>query len=103
VGESKIIGEVKNDAQSLGDVFHTSYPTLQDENEKFIHFCIKYSEIGLSLLYKSGPTAEWVCLVDLDALKMSDLDFVGPVVGAFAVAGPTAEPTSVKFSDFNVE
>jgi beta-xylosidase len=64
---------------------------------------IEYTEQSYELSYCAGQDAasDWKTLGKLDTLEMTGIDFVGPVIGVFAVADSGS--VEVQLLDFNVD
>ncbi|KAK0386547.1 hypothetical protein NLU13_6382 [Sarocladium strictum] len=65
---------------------------------------IQYTEMGYKLLYQLDGSDEIQTLGEVNARMMTNYDFVGPVIGLYAVhdGSADAEKQSVKFTDFEV-
>ena len=95
--ESSVVFQIANTAQCVA---RTSRK-VQDEIEE-VAFEIGYTEREYTLRYAVGAgSQEWVRLNIVDTLEMTDPDFVGPVIGVFAVAD--RDGWEVKFQDFHVD
>ena len=63
---------------------------------------IGYTETEYTLRYALGDDKrEWVTLDTVDALEMTDPDFVGPIIGVFAIAD--RDGLEVEFEEFHVD
>jgi hypothetical protein len=69
-----------------------------------IWLIMQYTEMGYKLSYRLDGTDETVTLGEVGARNMTNYDFVGPVIGLYAVHDETADAASqsVKFTDFEV-
>jgi beta-xylosidase len=66
-------------------------------------FRLEYTELEYRALFKAG-SGEWVKIGTVDTLELTDPDFVGPVIGVFAVnVNSEAEACAVVFDSFTVE
>jgi len=89
-----IVTQVTNDAQGISRCSRTSIRCIGS-----IELKIEYEESEYRLLYRA--VEDWVCVIHVDALCITDMDFVGPVIGVFATA--TDRDINIMFSDFHVE
>ena len=64
-----------------------------------IDLVIRYTETHYTLYYKTEPAGEMQEVGKVDSLDLSDKDFVGPIVGIFAVG----EHVEVRFTQFVVD
>lgn len=63
---------------------------------------IEYTERFFQLSYRNGAdSATWIGFDGLDTLEMTGPDFVGPVIGIFAIA--TAQDAHVQFDDLEID
>ncbi|KFZ19571.1 hypothetical protein V502_03535 [Pseudogymnoascus sp. VKM F-4520 (FW-2644)] len=82
----KISRTVRHDIQ-LGDV---------------VALRIEYTERSFQLSYRNGAdSAAWIGFDGLDTLEMTGPDFVGPVIGIFAIA--EAQDAHVQFDDLEID
>lgn len=65
-----------------------------------VSFRLEYMEAGYKLEYRVGG-GEFACLGEVDSLDLTGPDFVGPIIGAFAVSG--TEGCLVECSELSVE
>jgi beta-xylosidase len=66
------------------EIDRTETGSLEGEEYKTIDFVIHYTEMEYRLCYRVGDGAEKeLCKVDI--MELSDKDFVGPIVGVYAV------------------
>lgn len=89
-----VLFEKKNGAKGLHQVQESEH--VQPEGS--IDFQIDYTEAKYSLRYRHEKS--WFELGSLDTLEMTDPDFVGPVVGIFAVA--TGSAHEARFSKLQI-
>jgi beta-xylosidase len=61
---------------------------------------IEYTEMEYIFSFRPGSTGNWTELMRLDTADLSGLDFVGPVIGLFAVGDGK---TLVRFSEFTMD
>ncbi|RSL60447.1 hypothetical protein CEP54_006721 [Fusarium duplospermum] len=96
---SSVVFEEKNEAQKIA---RTTRHILENIPNK-VSFLMKYTEQEFHLLYalKSGSEKAWMRLAVVDTLDMTDPDFVGPVIGVFAVADTYG--LKVEFQDFHCD
>lgn len=96
-GESAAVSQVINAAQGIA---RTSRKLLGKAG--VISFEIGYTETEYILRYALGDDKrEWVTLDTVDALEMTDPDFVGPIIGVFAIAD--RDGLEVEFEEFHVD
>ncbi|KFY35513.1 hypothetical protein V494_05851 [Pseudogymnoascus sp. VKM F-4513 (FW-928)] len=70
--------------------------------ESVVSLRIEYTERSLQLSYRNGAdSTAWISFDGFDTLEMTGPDFVGPVIGIFAVA--TAPHTHVQFDDLEID
>lgn len=99
-GSGTVVAELINNAQKV---------TLSSKSQKIeavgpVVFRIDYSEEAYRLSYLAGRTtdgATWEALLTLDTLALTDPDFVGPVIGVFAVTD--GNDVSIEFVDIAIE
>jgi len=93
-----IVFEMRNNAKKIHRISTHSF-----QLQHTVDLRIQYSERDYRLSFKDGQDAstEWHSVGSLDTLDMTDPDFVGPVVGIFAVAdGNSAE---IEFCDLAID
>ncbi|EEU37713.1 uncharacterized protein NECHADRAFT_87526 [Fusarium vanettenii 77-13-4] len=97
--DTSMVFEEKNQAQ---EVSKSTRHTLERVPEN-VSLLMKYTEQEFHLLYalNSEPEKSWIRLAVVDTLDMTDPDFVGPVIGIFAVAD--TEGLEVEFRDFHCD
>ncbi|KAH7253275.1 glycosyl hydrolase [Fusarium solani] len=97
--DTSIVFQEKNEAQ---EVSKTTRHALERVPEN-VSLLMKYTEQEFHLLYalNSEPERSWIRLAVVDTLDMTDPDFVGPVIGIFAVAD--TEGLEVGFRDFHCD
>ncbi|OQU94652.1 hypothetical protein CLAIMM_00982 [Cladophialophora immunda] len=96
--ETAIVFEVRNNAQKI----HRTMKHVIEPRES-LAFGLKYTEQQYQFSYRvpeTQPSAGWVSIATVDTLELTDLDFVGPIIGVFAVA--MDEPQTVHFSGLEV-
>jgi beta-xylosidase len=82
---------------------HTETRSLEGEEYESIGFEIRYTEMEYRLCYRVGDGAEKV-LCKVDTMELSDKDFVGPIVGLYAVDDSGAlGDLKVEFTRFVVD
>ncbi|RSL40844.1 hypothetical protein CEP54_015998 [Fusarium duplospermum] len=95
--DSSVVFEIVNVAQNLT---RTTRRVLEDV--KGLCFTIEYTEAEYRLLYTAGDGPRSTeTLARVDALEMTDPDFVGPIIGVFAVSN--AKGAKVKFEAFSIQ
>lgn len=97
--ESSVIFQAVNTAQGIA---RTSRKLLGKVEEVSLE--IEYTETEYTLRYAAGPATDerdWVTLGTVDTLEMTDPDFVGPIIGIFAVAD--RDGLEIAFDGFHVE
>lgn len=64
---------------------------------------LEYTEQEYRVLYRNSAdgSAEWKSLAAVDTLELTNPDFVGPVIGVFALADE--QPVEVRFKDLKIE
>ncbi|KAM6524595.1 hypothetical protein FALCPG4_010205 [Fusarium falciforme] len=94
--DSSIGFEEKNTAQGI---YKTARQKLE-ETPDLVSLLMAYTEQEFRLMYTtaSGPGRAWTRLAAVDTLDMTDPDFVGPVIGIFAVSD--SEGPNVDFKEF---
>lgn len=75
----------------------------QDTDAAVVRFRISYTEEKIELAYALDDAEEWNVLDTADTLELTNLDFVGPVVGVFACGKEGDDDEKVVFKDFHVE
>jgi len=75
---SEMILEVKNQAK---EIWKSDKHKLEQREVAYLR--IQYTPRSYSLAYKEGN--DWISFEPFDTLDLSGLDFVGPVIGAFAI------------------
>ncbi|KAM0426571.1 hypothetical protein ACHAPT_008263 [Fusarium lateritium] len=97
--DASVVFEERNKAQEIAK---TSRHPLERAPKK-ISLLMEYTEQEFHLLYAldSGPEKAWIRLGFVDTLDMTDPDFVGPVIGVFAVAD--TEAIEVEFRGFHCD
>lgn len=97
--EGEVAIEVVNNAKRI----RRSDRRALSSNAEILRLRVEYSETEYRLLYSAGPGSDdgWGCLATLDTLDMTGPDFVGPVIGVFAV-GETSS-VEVEFRDLHIE
>ncbi|KAI8711777.1 GH43-C2 domain-containing protein [Fusarium sp. LHS14.1] len=97
--DTSMVFEEKNQAQKVSK---TTRHTLE-RVPKNVSLLMRYTEQEFHLLYalNSEPEKCWTRLAVVDMLDMTDPDFVGPVIGIFAVAD--TEGLKVMFQDFHCD
>lgn len=94
---SAVVFQIVNAAQGIS---RTSRRVLEEVEE--VSFEIGYTETEYTLRYAVGTSGwDWVTLGTVDALEMTDPDFVGPIIGVFAVAD--TDGLEVEFEEFHVD
>ncbi|KAF2003199.1 glycoside hydrolase family 43 protein [Amniculicola lignicola CBS 123094] len=89
-----VVTELVNTAQ---DIHRTSRHDVRLADS--VHLSLEYTEQEYRLLFHMGGSdcEKPGCVATVDTLSMTDLDFVGPTIGIFAVSD--AKETSIKFGD----
>ncbi|SPO02019.1 probable xylosidase/arabinosidase [Cephalotrichum gorgonifer] len=84
--DNSVVFEVLNKANGI---YKTEARSLESAPES-IHLRIEYTEQEYRVLYSTGSAPEgddsWICLGVVDTMDMTNPDFVGPVIGVYAVA-----------------
>ncbi|KAH7146196.1 glycosyl hydrolase [Dactylonectria macrodidyma] len=94
--DSSVVFDIVNAAQKIA---RTTRRVLGDVEG--LSFSMDYTDMEYTLRYTAGAgSLSTVTLATVDTLEMTDPDFVGPIIGVFAVAG--AEGVEVKFEKFSV-
>lgn len=94
---SEMVFEVVNNAKKISRTVRHDV-----QLESVVALRIEYTERSLQLSYRNGEnTASWISFDGLDTLEMTGPDFVGPVIGVFAIA--TTQDTHVQFDDLEVD
>ncbi|KAJ6027073.1 glycosyl hydrolase [Penicillium canescens] len=95
--DSSVAFEEKNSAQ---EIVRTSCQALEKTPDS-ISLRMEYTEQEFHLMYalESGPHKVWIRLALVDTMDMTDPDFVGPVIGVFAVS--ETEGVKVNFEQFS--
>ncbi|OAL24627.1 hypothetical protein AYO22_05416 [Fonsecaea multimorphosa] len=92
--------EVQNNAQKI----HRTMTHVIEPRDR-LAFRLTYTEQQYQFSYRVPETrssvAGWISIATVDTLDLTDLDFVGPVIGIFAV-GARDETTTVRFSDLEI-
>ncbi|KAE8833544.1 hypothetical protein HRS9139_05363 [Pyrenophora teres f. teres] len=89
--QAVIVVRVVNKAQGIDKVEERGLEQEDVEGNEIV-FEIKYTEDAYTLLYSvGGGEREMVEVCKVQAGEMSDKDFVGPIVGLFAVSGEEEE------------
>ncbi|KAL5330377.1 hypothetical protein ACEPPN_003904 [Leptodophora sp. 'Broadleaf-Isolate-01'] len=97
VADSAVVFEIVNAAQSIAK---TTRQVL-DSVPKELSFCIEYTEREYRLLYATvSVSPSWLSLATVDTLEITDPDFVGPIIGVFAVAD--TDGLKVKFEGVHI-
>lgn len=97
--ESAVVSQVVNAAQGIK---RTGRKLLGEVEE--VSFEVGYTETEYTLRYAAAPATgerDWVTLGTVDTLEMTDPDFVGPIIGIFAVSD--RDGLDVEFEGFHVE
>jgi beta-xylosidase len=69
---------------------------------EYLALCIMYTEKEYQLAYKlDKDSTRWTILATIDTLLLTDLDFVGPVIGAYAVS--ETGPIDIEFVGLSVQ
>ena len=91
--------EVINNAKKIHRIEHHSLGSAVDS----LSLRITYTEQEYRLFYETKPASDdgWNCLAVIDTLDVTDPDFVGPVIGVFAVC--ESEGSEVDFCDLQIE
>ncbi|KAH7187175.1 glycosyl hydrolase [Fusarium oxysporum] len=91
-----IVCEEKNEAQKILN----NWELPLDKVPAIISFSIKYTEQEFHFIYSLSSESDlsWNKLAVIDTLDMTDPDFVGPVLGIFAIAN---EGVHVQFKNFD--
>lgn len=92
-----VLAEKKNEAKKLHQVIQSESISPTGS----VDFQIEYAETFYRLSYR--VTGDWNQVMDLDTLEMTDPDFVGPVVGIFAVAGQGSIEVKVEFLSLRID
>lgn len=95
---SQVIFESVNAAKGISK---TGGVDVEVEDGSAVAFRLEYTEGKYKLWYRLGGVGEFMCLWGVDALDLTGPDFVGPVIGAFAVSG--GEECVVECSELSVE
>jgi hypothetical protein len=94
---SEMVFEVVNNAKRISRTVRHDV-----QLESVVALRIEYTERSLQLSYRNGEnSAPWISFDGLDTLEMTGPDFVGPVIGVFAIA--TTQNTHVQFDDIEVD
>jgi beta-xylosidase len=91
--------EVCFDAVNVAQSYSESSKQRIQAGEK-IEFQVSYTEEELRFTFRQSSSDSWTELGAVDTLKMSDFDFVGPVIGVFAFG---EGPSPVMFEDLKVD
>ncbi|ETN37611.1 uncharacterized protein HMPREF1541_07233 [Cyphellophora europaea CBS 101466] len=62
---------------------------------------VTYTELEYTCSFRPKGSEDWTQMATVDGLKMSDFDFVGPVIGVFAFG--SASDTQVQFKGLQVD
>lgn len=94
----QIVYEVINGVKSIRQR-HAQSLSVSETGDS-LRFGVDYTEVELSFWYSiSGGAPEKTIVGRLDALDISGHDFVGPVIGIYAISD---EKVNVRFSDLDV-
>ncbi|KAH6871560.1 putative xylosidase/arabinosidase [Thelonectria olida] len=96
--ESTVVFELINKAKEIQRVEQHRLDNVHDRLE----LRIAYTEQAYRLFWKEeGKPDDWAQLADVDTLEMTGPDFVGPVIGIFAVAD--SEGLKVAFNSLKID
>ncbi|KAF7553594.1 hypothetical protein G7Z17_g3522 [Cylindrodendrum hubeiense] len=97
--DSAVVFELINNAKKLAQMERHILDKVPEE----LALRIEYTEKEYRLMYKVGGGLDenWICLGTTDTLNMTGPDFVGPVIGIFAVAETSG--LKLDFQDFRVD
>ncbi|EXJ76416.1 murein transglycosylase [Cladophialophora psammophila CBS 110553] len=99
--ETALVFEVRNDAKRLHrTVKHVIEPG------KHLALRLEYTEQQYRFSYRVPgiqSSAGWTSIGTLDTLDLTNFDFVGPIIGIFAVAGEEEQPTTIHFSGLEID
>ena len=94
---SNMVFQAINKAKSINKT--SKQPLKLKEN---VDLCLEYTESSYRFSFRSGGTpTDWTTLGTLDTLELTGPDFVGPIVGVFAV-GDT-EDVHVPFDGLEID
>lgn len=94
--ESELCFEAVNVPQKFTE--HTRHPLKLTSN---LELRVSYTEKAHTFAYRVGESDSWTDVGTVDTLKMSDFDFVGPVIGIFAFGDD--EKAAVTFEALKVD
>lgn len=94
----RVIFECVNTAKGI---LKTGRVNVEVEEGYTVSFRLEYTEKEYKLRYKLIGDGEFTCLGEVDTLDLTGPDFVGPVIGAFAVS--KTEGCLVECSELVVE
>ncbi|KAI1867849.1 uncharacterized protein JN550_006656 [Neoarthrinium moseri] len=99
--DSTVVFEVVNNAKKISQTKRTAITLSQNTG---LSFKLQYTEDQYEALFRVGGKSgnpEWSLLETVDTLVLTGPDFVGPVIGVFAVAETDAEVhcTSLVFDE----
>ncbi|USP76375.1 glycoside hydrolase family 43 protein [Curvularia clavata] len=93
---SSISLRVRNTAKKI-DRYHT---VQLPDNSQPLQFIVDYTELKYDVWYRLGAVGQMIGVGSVDAMEISGKDFVGPIVGVFAVGEGKME---VVFEGFDVD
>lgn len=97
--DNSVAFEEKNKAQKIARTTRHALGNIPNK----VSLLMKYTEQEFHLLYALESESEkaWIRLAVVDTLDMTDPDFVGPVIGVFAVAD--THGLKIEFQDFHCD
>lgn len=96
-GASAVVFELKNFAKKI----HKTSRKVIDHPDRII-FTLEYAEDEYRLLFRTDRSSDSnECLAKVDTLDLTGPDFVGPVIGVFALA--EGEDTEVEFKGLDID
>lgn len=95
--EKAVVFEVRSNAKRIR---RTTKHDIQIHDSLALR--IDYTEQEYHLRYRASEasSADWKCLASVDILELTDPDFVGPIIGIFAVGVEAAE---LLFNDLEMD
>jgi beta-xylosidase len=96
IGSSEVRFDAVNKTQDYSTCLKQSIKV-----KNTIGFRAVYTEQTLTFAFQKDEDTEWTDMGTVDTLRMSDFDFVGPVIGVFAFG--TVQTTPISFDGLKVD